>query len=99
MSTPPSFWARARKALVGLGGVLAQALILLPPGVVPDEYKPLVALIVSTLTAVGVFLTPNAQPSSPLERLPSNDGNASTQPLPQHEPDSYRGRHEDDGLV
>lgn len=55
--------AEVRKLLVALTGALGQGLDV---GLVPDQYKPYVSVVLALATAYGVYQVPNADgPVSP----------------------------------
>jgi hypothetical protein len=49
-------WRQARKAVVALAGTVGQAL---NAGLVPEEWRPWVAIGLAVATALGVYAAPN----------------------------------------
>lgn len=61
MKGPLRFWDYARKALVGLLGVLGVALSM---GLLPDPWDKVVTAILAVATYFGIYVTQNINPVS-----------------------------------
>jgi hypothetical protein len=52
--------ARMRKAVAAALGVAATVIVLVPEGMVPEQWRPWVGLVLAAATVAGVYKAPNA---------------------------------------
>ena len=64
--------ARVRKAVVAALGAAATLIVLVPEGMVPEQWRPWVGLVLAAATVAGVYRAPNAAPPRPVPPPPAD---------------------------